>query len=120
MLLPLRACCGKATRLHVHSLGPARRESAGVLEFSKLFRMSALRAGAAMKTKRGIDTVAKLASEGGAREVETSLERLRPTSCLTGNAEKQKSVCGKVCQRQRQHGRVHFMESVKRSVPILK
>src|SRR5215471_11404800 len=86
----------------------------------KLFRMSALRAGAAMKTKRGIDTVAKLASEGGAREVETSLERLRPTSCLTGNAEKQKSVCGKACQRQRQHGRVHFMESVKRSVPILK
>jgi len=88
--------------------------------FAKLFRMSALRAGAAMKTKRGIDTVAKLASEGGAREVETSLERLRPTSCLTGNAEKQKSVCGKACQRQRQHGRVHFMESVKRSVPILK
>jgi hypothetical protein len=63
--------------------------------------------------------VAKLASEGGAPEVETSLERLRPTSCLIGNAEKQKSVCGKCCQWQRQHWRVHFIESVRRSVPIL-
>ena len=71
-----------------------------------------------MKTS-GLDTFAKLRNEGGALEVETSLERLRPTSCLTGNAEKQKSVCGKACQRQRQHGRVHFMESVRRSVPIL-
>ena len=47
-----------------------------------------------MKTS-GLDTLAKLRNEGGALEVETSLERLRPTSCLTGNAEKQKSVCGK-------------------------
>ena len=42
-----------------------------------------------------VDTVAKLGNEGGALEVQTSLDRLRPTSCLTGNAEKQKSVCGK-------------------------
>jgi len=33
-----------------------------------------------------VDTIAKLGNEGGAREVETSLDRLRPTSCLTGNA----------------------------------
>ena len=47
-----------------------------------------------MKTSR-LDTFAKLRNVGGALEVETSLERLRPTSCLTGNASKQKSVCGK-------------------------
>jgi hypothetical protein len=38
-----------------------------------------------MKTM-GVETIAKLGNEGGAREVERSLERLRPTSCLTGNA----------------------------------
>ena len=38
-----------------------------------------------MKTK-GVDRFAKLGNEGGALEVETSLERLRPTSCLTGSA----------------------------------
>ncbi len=32
-----------------------------------------------------------------ARKVETSLEPLRPTSCLTWDAEKQKSVCGNAC-----------------------
>jgi hypothetical protein len=37
-----------------------------------------------MKT-RELDTIAKLGNEGGALEVETSLERLRPTSCLTEN-----------------------------------
>jgi hypothetical protein len=47
-----------------------------------------------MKTSRH-DTFAKLRNVGGALEVETSLERLRPTSCLTGNASKQKSVCGR-------------------------
>ena len=46
-----------------------------------------------MKTS-GVDTVAKLEMRV-ALEVGKSLERLRPTSCLTGNAEKQKSVCGK-------------------------
>jgi hypothetical protein len=38
-----------------------------------------------MKT-RGVDTTTTLGNEGGALEVETSLERLRPTSCLTGSA----------------------------------
>ena len=47
-----------------------------------------------MKTS-GLDTFAKLRDEGGVLEVETSLERLRLISCLIGNAEKQKSVCGK-------------------------
>jgi hypothetical protein len=50
-----------------------------------------------MKTS-GVDTVARLEMRDGALEVGTSLERLRPTSCLTGNALKQKSVCGKACQ----------------------
>jgi hypothetical protein len=61
---------------------------------SKLFRMSALRAGAG--DENGADVTPSLSwwMRMVARKVGTSLEPLRPTSCLTRDAEKQKSMCG--------------------------
>lgn len=72
-----------------------------------------------MKTGE-LDTVAKLRNGGGALEVETSLKRLKSTSCLTWNARKQKSVCDKAWGVAASARESAFQESVQRSVRSLR
>jgi hypothetical protein len=54
----------------------------------------------------------------GALEVETSLELFEADKLFDLERKEKKSVCGKACGWQRQHGRVHF-KKVERSVPNL-